>query len=475
MAPSVNLDPISPLDPVPSPQALADVPLERIETEITELAAHINAATCRWLCLVAELDRREGWASWGAKSCAHWLSWRCSVSPNAAREHVRVARRLAELPSIRRAFAAGELSYSKVRALTRVVTPDTEDELVGIARHATASQIEVMVRSYRRAAAGAEVDEANARHARRSLTYFYDDDGFLVLRARLMPEDGAVVVAALTAAAAELGPPDREENVSAETSEAQAVRSDGPGAESHPYENVPAETSEHPLRSDERNADALVVVAQRSLSGATGSAARPEVVVHVDAEGLGGEGGRSELADGMRLPPETARRLACDAALVTLVERGGEPLSVGRRTRRVPAALRRALSARDRRCRFPGCSETRHVDAHHVRHWADGGPTSLANLVQLCRFHHRFVHEGGCSVRMSAGGPRFTLRDGTPVEDATPPPSTDPGVVPRYNAALGVHVDDDTIVPLWTGETMDYGSAVAWLLSASPTGQGSSL
>ena len=130
---------------------LAAVPLERIESEITELAGHINAATCRWLCLVAELDRREGWATWGAKSCAHWLSWRCSVTPNAAREQVRVARRLSELPAVRGAFASGELSFSKVRALTRVATEDNEEELVGIARHATAAQLEVMVRSYRRA------------------------------------------------------------------------------------------------------------------------------------------------------------------------------------------------------------------------------------------------------------------------------------------------------------------------------------
>jgi hypothetical protein len=452
MATSATLDrAAATLDPLRSPEALAEVPLERIESEITELAAHINAATCRWLCLVAELDRREGWASWGAKSCAHWLSWRCSVSPSAAREHVRVARRLADLPSVRRSFAAGELSYSKVRALTRVVTPATEDELVGIARHATAAQIEVMVRSYRRAAAGAEVAEANARHRRRSLTYFYDDEGFLVLRARLMPEDGAVVVAALTAAAAELGPPDPSENVSAETSEA------------------------HPLRFEERNADALVAVADRALSGGPGSPARPEVVVHVDADALAGRDGRSELDDGMHLPPETTRRLACDAPIVTLVERDGEPLSGGRRTRRVPAALRRALRARDRRCRFPGCTEARHVDAHHVRHWADGGPTSLDNLVQLCRFHHRFVHEGHCTVEMSHRGPRFTLPDGTTVEDAAAPPPTDPGVVPRANAALGVDVDAETIVPLWTGETMDYDSAVAWLLSASPTGRASSL
>lgn len=245
--------PSSVTDPSLSPEALADIPLERIEAEITELAGHINAATCRWLCLVAELDRREGWASWGAKSCAHWLAWRCSVSPNAAREQVRVARRLAELPAITAAFAAGELSFSKVRALSRVASPDTEEELLGIARHATAAQIEVMVRSYRRACRATELAEANVRHSRRRLEYHYDEDGFLVVRARLTPEEGAVVLAALESAASEVESPG--EGVTAVTPEA------------------------HPLRSSTRNADALVIVAERSLAagsvvGADGPAPR---------------------------------------------------------------------------------------------------------------------------------------------------------------------------------------------------------
>ena len=102
----------------------------------------IHAATCRWLCLVAEYDAREGWAQWGCKSCAHWVAWQCAIAPGAAREHVRVARRLGELPLIRAAFAAGELSYSKVRALTRVENVEREQDLLELARHATASQLE---------------------------------------------------------------------------------------------------------------------------------------------------------------------------------------------------------------------------------------------------------------------------------------------------------------------------------------------
>src|SRR5919197_3233010 len=124
-------------------------PLELIERELTQLASHIHAATCRWLGLVAEFDRREGWATWGCRSCAHWISWRCSIALVAAREHVRVARRLEELPLIRAAFLRGELSYSKVRALSRVEDVTREDELLGLASGATAAQLERIVRAYR--------------------------------------------------------------------------------------------------------------------------------------------------------------------------------------------------------------------------------------------------------------------------------------------------------------------------------------
>ena len=130
----------------------------------------------------------------------------------------------------------------------------------------------------------------------------------------------------------------------------------------------------------------------------------------------------SELADGTPLAAETARRLACDAAIVPLIERAGRPLSVGRKTRSIPPALRRALSSRDRGCRFPGCTNHRTVDAHHIEHWANGGATSLENLVQLCRHHHRLLHEGGYSVTKAGAGFVFRRPDGREIRPIPRPP-----------------------------------------------------
>jgi len=177
----------------------AEVPLARLEHEIAELAAHIHAATCRWLCMVAEFDRREGWAKWGCRSCAEWVSWRCGLAPVAAREHVRVARRLEELPLIREAFARGGLSYSKVRALTRVGAVEREAELLELAQATTAAQLERLVRAYRGVVA-VERAAAEGAHRDRYLEWDYEEDGFLTLRGRLPAEEGALIVAALEAA-----------------------------------------------------------------------------------------------------------------------------------------------------------------------------------------------------------------------------------------------------------------------------------
>ena len=146
---------------------------------------------------------------------------------------------------------------------------------------------------------------------------------------------------------------------------------------------------------------------------------RQEIVLHVSAETLTSRSGdRCEIEDGPAIPVETARRLACDASLVAILEDGrGEPLDVGRKTRTIPPALRRALASRDRGCVFPGCTHKRYVDGHHLQHWADGGTTKLANLVTLCRFHHRAVHEGGMRVeRLHDGAWRFTRPDGEALE-----------------------------------------------------------
>src|SRR3954468_24354080 len=156
---------------------------ERLEVEITTLAGHIAAATCRWLLLVGEFDRREGWASWDCRSCAHWLSWQCAMGLRAAREHVRVARALTGLPAIRAVFSEGRLSYSQVRALTRVAGPETEAELLELARFATGGQLDKIVRGYHKATVLR--DQARDSYERRELVWWHEDDGSLVIQARL--------------------------------------------------------------------------------------------------------------------------------------------------------------------------------------------------------------------------------------------------------------------------------------------------
>lgn len=228
---------------------LDSMPLERLEREIGELAAHISAATCRWLELVAELERREGWAHWGCRSCADWLSLRCGVAPGAAREQVRVARQLSELALVREAFGTGTLSYSKARAITRVATPANEAELLELALHATAAQLERIVRGYR-SAASADPEHANAVDRERYLSWTWYDDGALMIRGRLSADEGALLLRALEAA--------RDGLVTSPEPAPEPACDSVPGHEdSEPVDDVSAETS-GTARATRGNADALV-------------------------------------------------------------------------------------------------------------------------------------------------------------------------------------------------------------------------
>jgi hypothetical protein len=198
---------------------------------------------------------------------------------------------------------------------------------------------------------------------------------------------------------------------------------------------------------------------------AQGKAEPCEVTVHVDAETLARDqiSERSEVHDGPAIAPETVRRLGCDAALVSVIERDGQPLSVGRRTRTIPPALRRALRSRDRGCRFPGCTHTRHLHAHHIHHWARGGPTSLENLVHLCSYHHRMVHEGGyCVERAGPRAIRFRCPDGRSIS-ARPARARGPGVA-QQNRGRGLEIDAVTCQPRSAGDRLDYDLAVELLL-----------
>src|ERR1700722_3995638 len=202
---------------------------------------------------------------------------------------------------------------------------------------------------------------------------------------------------------------------------------------------------------------------------ALSSGDRQQIVVHVDVETLrDGGAGRCELEDGPSLAVETVRRLACDASIVSIVENEqGEPLNVGRKTRSVPPAIRRALNARDRGCRFPGCSNARYVDAHHIQHWANGGETKLSNLALLCRFHHRQVHEGRVAIQvLDDGALRFLKPDGQSFDSVAPDHTRalDWRELPAEHRERGIHIDEDTASTVWRGEIMDYGLAVQVLL-----------
>jgi hypothetical protein len=430
--------------------------LDVLEREICELSAHMAVGMCRWLLLVAEWDERRGWAEWGVYSCAHWLSWRCSIALRAAREHVRVARRLKEMPLVTEAFAAGRLSYSKVRAISRVATPENEEYLVMLGQHATGAQLERIVSGYRRARA-ATVEGAQRAHEERYLYAFEDDDGSLLIQARVPADEGGLLLAALEQAECAAR---AERDGSAEPTSVWAIRrEEGGSAEPVAEKCVPA-----------RRADALIALARTELaSGGTVDARGDpvELVVHVDVETLVGDQvrDRSEVEDGPVLAPETVRRLGCDAGVVRMLERDGRPLSVGRRTRVVPPAIRRALRDRDKGCRFPGCRHRRYLHAHHIEHWARGGPTALDNLVELCSFHHRLVHEGGFKVECA--GPRalrFTRPDGRRIPEVPSCPGATGAGIREQHRAWGAAVDADTCRALGAGQPLDYGMAIDGLL-----------
>ncbi len=431
--------------------------LDELEAEITELAGHLNAAQYRWLTLVAEFDRRQGWSDGACRSCAHWLNFKCGIDLGAAREKVRVAHALERLPKISASMARGEVSYSKVRAMTRIATVEIEDYLLSIALHGTAQHVEQLVRQFRRAQEAEELSREARQQAGRSLHYHFDEDGSLIVKARLPAEAGALLIQALEAGVDALSAPD----VSAETSSGQRADPE--------WRGEPNEAPSRPMR----RADALAVLAEsflkhgaETLSGGE----RHQIVVHVDAETLrDGTAGRCELEHGPSLAAETVRRLGCDCSVVMLVENAeGEPLSVGRKTRSIPPALSRALRSRDQGCRFPGCTHTRYVDAHHVKHWAQGGETKPSNLVSLCHFHHRLVHEGGIRVEvLDRNTFRFVRPDGRSF-DSTPPSATRPfdwHNLPEQHRHEGIRITPATAVTRWRGERMDYSLATEVLLA----------
>lgn len=354
---------------------------ERLGEQITELCSFLYAAEARLLRLIREFDEKECYAEQGFCSCAHWLNFKCGIGMNAAREKVRVAKALADLPKIEASLATGELSYSKVRAMTRIADASNEDYLLMIAKHGTAHHVEKLVSKYRSAKRVQDAAVADEQYRDRELSHYYDHDGCLVIKARMPAEQGALIVKALE----------------------MAMEKDFVGD---------GESKDEPIAA--RRADALANIAETYMNNdeSSGSTAdRYQVVVHVTAE----KSDRtdcsdvtaeiSQIEDGPHVTAETSRRICCDSTVIRLKEdENGEPFSIGRRSRSIPPALRRALRIRDGGCRFPGCTHTRFVDGHHIVHWADNGETRLDNLILLCRHHHHLVHEGGFTCEKSKDG-----------------------------------------------------------------------
>lgn len=437
-------------------RAPTEMPLERVEAELCTLAGQIAAAMGRFLYLLADFDAREGWAGWGVRSCAHWLSWRCGIDLHTAREQVRVARALQSLPKVSAALAAGRISYSKARVVSRVATSENEDDLLHAALHNPAAHLERLVRGLLKARRADEPEPAPKRP--NTVQWRWGDDGSLVIWGKLDADDGARVLAGLT-------------RMDQERRRAEAAQRDEPGhaanGSAEPFSDV-AGVAPSDL------GPALVAAAELLCSEVEAPVFAPaaDVVVHTDAgtlirsaghggadapEAQGAEGATPRIDDGPALCDAVLQRLACDGRIQLSVDGpDGRTVDLGRKRRRPNQAQLQALWRRDRGCTHPGCGRTRFLHAHHVVPWARGGPTDLDNLVLLCGEHHRALHDGAFSVmalgrqRFRFHGPRGAVRRQAPSQrgQAADLPAAHPEIGPG------------TIEPDWDGSPLLLAEAV---------------
>jgi hypothetical protein len=379
------------------PSLLSDRQVESGFAELQRMSEAVEAKRLRWL---AELDRRGSFRRDGYLSTHAWLSDRFGVGAGAAKAQVKVATALQEMPELRQAFLQGQVTSAAVRVLSEAQAEhpeafgEQEAALVEAAQTKGVEELRRVMACWSQAVDAETASQSAERlRSRRRLDLGPASNGMVRIDGELDPETGEVVLTAMQAL------------VDAE------VRS----------------SRDDPRTPAQRRADALGELARRYLDGSDRPAVageRPHITLTVDASVLGGSGGRCEGDHAGAIPRAAARRLACDASVMRVVMAGGsEPLEVGRRTPVVSAGQRRAVVLRDRSCRFPGCGRPHAwCDAHHVRHWADGGRTDLANLLLLCRPHHRLVHEGGFGLEMTDGRPVFRRRDGSVLEEGRAPP-----------------------------------------------------
>ena len=371
--------------------------LDTISEQVKHLAQALDRGTCKLVRLLPSFDRHQAWAKDGQRSCVAWLNTYCGISLSSAHDRCRVAYALEELPVVSRLFMLGELSWSKVRALTRIATPDNEQELASQALLMSASAIEQLARQYRNVSnldqLKTDNEKANKQYEDRKVHYQFDHRGMVSIHASLPPLEGAAVLKSLARAEDELFT-DAHERIDGQVIAPSAYRTG---------EEDPKRRTSTQLR-----ADAFCLVAKRHLAAEPldiKTADRYQVVVHVDEATLRQSFNNDtqstsicHIENGPSISANTARRLADDCSVVPIYMRHGEPLSIGRRSRIWTSSIYRAIVARDKHCQFPGCSCTRHTHIHHLVHWAHGGETSVDNGVLLCGFHHRLIHEENYTV-----------------------------------------------------------------------------
>lgn len=451
---------------------------ERLVEELTGLFSTLSAGEARFVALVGEFDELGGWADGRTRTCAHWLNWKLGIAMPAARERVRVARALRELPRLAGAFAEGRLSYSKVRAITRVATPATEETLLGFGLYATAAQLERICRTWRQVRAASEPDAEVRQRATQRFDVFLTDDGMMDVAASLPTDVGVVVARALAKASTQLFA-DRGAAGEGEDRRIEALRvicesflaGESSGSSSADIWQVVVSTSAESL-ARAAGQDGVAVQAQPTdgaqpgdgmqSDGGTrpGDGDRVDVVGPFDTGvGSGVDHGLGQVEDGPVLAGSVLSRLACDAVLVGMVTAGhgdGQPVGVGRRRRTIPGWLRRLVHQRDPGCRFPGCPNSRWTDVHHIIHWAAGGRTDLDNLVRLCRFHHTSVHRLGIGIGRSVADRSwaFTTADGHLIEP------------PRLPGSIGTAADGRGL-GMWEGDPARMDHIIDALVLAS--------
>ncbi|HPH66218.1 MAG TPA: DUF222 domain-containing protein [Kofleriaceae bacterium] len=444
-------------------QTSAKVELEALGDQIAEMAAHIDAAMHRLLTAIREFDQANGWYAQGALSCAHWLTWRIGWDLRTSRERLRVARKLADLPAIDEELRTGAMSYSQARAISRVATGKNEKLWVEYAKRMPASGLDKLCRAFQSVQGYADGASTTTAAPLRSVTRRTLDHGMVKLELVLTNDEAAIVWAAINAVRDQKSEP-RTAQTPAEPSVASA------GATF-----IPPPTESPEARST-RRADAFMTIFHDRVRGDRPQRTPVEIIITVPHGSLHGSAEPSDLAtfaDGDVMAASTAQRLCCDAGVViATIDDKGQPLSIGRKTRTIPPAIKRALLVRDQTCRFPGCHHRSYVDGHHVAHWTNGGRTALSNLMLLCTAHHRLLHEGNFRVESDgADGWHFydernrrVVPQPARVTLQTAAPQRAHGIDRLRNDNADLAISADTHATMWTGEDIDYGTCIDYLV-----------